>query len=490
MINKILRSKLFKASLRVKILLAFVLPMLFVVSGFSYFHNLREQQELEDIIERSTIQLGDMALSGMKNSMLRNDRDAVNRILNNIGKNPSIKEMKIVDADFRIAVSTDETEVGTTADVRQAGCAECHNTPAPERPRVTGMRLSRDLLRVVSPIANEPACQNCHPAEKKHLGVLIIDAPLSMVAAHAQEDRIYNVGISVVSVLVIAVISYLMIHWLVVKRVGVLYQYLNAFAAGDFSIRIPKVWRTEDEITYLADHFNRIADALERQQNAQREVAIVRQEAIAEERERIAHDLHDGIAQLLAYLTTKISAAQVALSKNNSQATEAHLLKMDEAVQRQMLDVRAMIAGLRMVGNAGIGLAANMKEYVETCNRLTDIHVIFNCAPEAETLELHPETELQLLRITQEAISNARKHSAATEVTVFLFMEENALLLEVCDNGVGFDPWSPALWRAPHFGLHTMRERAEKIGASFRVEAAKGSGARVLVNLNLPKEQL
>lgn len=489
MIDKILQSKLFKTSLRVKMLLAFVLPTLVIVSVFLYYHDRRTQAELRDLVESRTINVGNMALSSMKNAMLNNDFEEVGNILNNIATLPSVQEMRIVNCDFRVVFSTFPEETGAKLDAQKTGCVECHNLSVAERPRVA-TRINEDLLRVVSPIVNEPECQTCHAPEVKCLGVLIIDAQLATITERAEKDRIYNLELSIALVSVIAAISYLMIQWLVVRRVGVLYEYLGKFAAGNFSVRIPKVWHTEDEITHLADYFNDIADALERHEKAEREITIVRQEAITEEREKIARDLHDGVAQLLAYLTTKISATRMAMAQDQLLDADNHLLQMDEAIQKQTTEVRAMIAGLRVLGQTGAGLVRGIEEYVKMCDRITDMEVGLDCDAQARDLRLSPETELQLMRIAQEAIGNARKHSSATKVTINLKKEKDELLLEIVDNGSGFDPWEPALWRAPRFGLRTMSERAEKIGASFKVHSAPGKGTRVLTRLNLSKEML
>ncbi len=489
-LNRILRSSFFKTSLRVKVMIGFAVPMILVLAIFSYVHYVREQKELEEQIQTGTIQLGDMALLGMKNAMLRNDQEVVTRIVRTYGTNPSISEIRIVNLDFEIVASANSEDVGKTLSTEQAGCEECHRYPPSERPHVIQLKLGEkeDVLRVVTPITNEQQCQACHPAENNHLGALIIDAPMDMVFEHIREDQIYNIAISLLSILFVTAILYMLIQWLVIKRVGVLYEYLTAFAAGDFSVRIPKVWRTEDEITRLADRFNEIADALERHQKEEREIAIVRQDAIAEERERIAHELHDGVAQLLAYLTTKITTIRLHLRKRSSRDAEGNLDQMEEAVLKQALEVRASIIGLKLVGQGGAGLVKSLRDYVIMCNRLGDFRVLLEVGDGAEEAFIAPETELHLLRIVQESVSNARKHSSATDVKINVSVETSELRLVIQDNGVGFDPWQTNPWKPPHFGLQTMSERADKIGARFTVDTAPGQGVRVSVWLKLKEK--
>ena len=484
-IDAILRSKLFKVGLRIKVVIVFVIPMLLALSALSYLHNVREQGELEEQIETSTIQLGDMALSGLKHAMLRNDRQVITRILNNIGSNPSIKQIWIINSNFRIMESTNPADIGRIVQTDQAGCSECHKYPPATRPRVTRLLVGEGVLRVVTPIPNEPECQACHSADSVHLGVLVIDAPLVKIQEHMRDDQTYNILFSLLSVVMVGLLAYLLIQWLIVQRVEVLYKSLAAFAAGDFSVRVPKRWRTEDEITRLADYFNNIADVLQRHQKEQNDIAIVRQEAIAEERERIAHELHDGIAQLLAYLNAKVSATRVLLSKERTTAADEQLSQMEDAVQKQATEVRASIIGLRLVGQSGSGLIKNLQDYVVMCNRLSNLNVILDVGPGVEALHIDPETELHLLRIVQESISNIRKHASATEAKIIVLIEDAELLIEIQDNGIGFDPWQNSFWKPPHFGLRTMGERAEKIKAVFKLDSAPGQGVRVTVRVKL-----
>lgn len=260
---------------------------------------------------------------------------------------------------------------------------------------------------------------------------------------------------------------------------------MTAFAAGNFKIRIPKIWRTEDEITRLADHFNAIVDTLESHEKEQREIAIIRQEAVEEERERIARDLHDGLAQLLAYLNTKISATRLLLKQRRPKVADEQLAQMEDAVQKETTEVRAAIIGLKLIGKEDASLYENLVDYVTMCNRLDDLRIHFEHSPDVEEVRCSPEAEIHLLRITQEAIHNIRKHASASLAHIGLHKEAGFLVLTIEDDGIGFDTWQSSMWRQPHFGLRTMGERAELIGATFKVESAPDQGTRVSVRLKL-----
>ena len=484
-LDSLLRTKFFKTSLRFKVIVVFILPMILVLAALFLIHNTREQAELERQIELSTIQLGDITLSNLRHAMMLNDSDMLGGMLQNVRDSSGFERIWIVGLDFRIVESANRSDVGATLQTDQAGCVECHNYPPAVRPRVARVRVNENVLRVVTPIQNDLECQACHLAETAHLGVLIIDAPLAGMEEHIREDQIYNLAISLIGILLVVLLAYMMIQWLVIKRVGVLYKSLSAFASGDFSARVPKPWRTEDEITRLADHFNEIADALERHAKEQREIALIRQEAVEEERERIARDLHDGLAQLLAYLNAKTSAARLLLQQKRVGAADAQLEQIQEAVQRETSEVRAAIIGLKVIGKEGASLSENLAEYIDMSNRLGDLQVQFEHDPQAGEARVAPEAEIHLLRIAQEAIHNIRKHACASLARVHLFQEDGLLVLEIEDNGVGFDTGQASLDRQPHFGLRTMREHAGLIGADFKVESAPGRGTRALVRLKL-----
>jgi len=98
---------------------------------------------------------------------------------------------------------------------------------------------------------------------------------------------------------------------------------------------------------------------------------------------------------------------------------------------------------------------------------------------------LSPVTELHLIRIIQEALTNVRKHAMAQRAWVRFSEQEGVLTVSVSDDGLGFDPSKPHGGAWPRFGLQTMRERAEAIGGSFAVQSRNGAGTEVIVCLPL-----
>lgn len=197
--------------------------------------------------------------------------------------------------------------------------------------------------------------------------------------------------------------------------------------------------------------------------------------AVAEERLRLAHEMHDGLAQVLAYVNTKAQAVQGYLRNGRVQEADSQLDQLASAAREVYSDVREGIVGLRLAANPDLDFGAAISSFVEKWETETGIDAEFSS--EGAPI-LTPGAELQLLRMTQEALANARKHSRANRVKVSLRQLPSGLELTVADDGAGFDPTVPARGEFPHFGLLIIRERAESIGATVELQTAPGQGTR------------
>lgn len=205
--------------------------------------------------------------------------------------------------------------------------------------------------------------------------------------------------------------------------------------------------------------------------------------AVAEERLRLAHEMHDGLAQVLAYVNTKAQAVQGYLRGGRVEEADAQLDQLASAAREVYSDVREGIVGLRLAANPDLDFSAALATFVEKWETETGIDATFSA--EGEPI-LTPGAELQLLRMTQEALANARKHARATHIEVSLRQLPTGLELRVADDGAGFDPTIPARGEFPHFGLLTIRERAESIGAKVDLRTAPGQGTQWTFRLPTP----
>lgn len=210
--------------------------------------------------------------------------------------------------------------------------------------------------------------------------------------------------------------------------------------------------------------------------------------AIVDERMRIARELHDGLAQVLGYINTQTLAVKKLLTTGRPREAAEALDAMEAAAREVYGDVREEILGLRL-SLSRQGLVPALREYLLSYARMTDAELRLEAEADAERAELPRPVEIQLLRIVQEALSNARKHAGAGAVTVRIGIGDRELVLEVSDDGRGFDPGANAPTGWPRLGLQTMRERAEAIGGSFELVAWPSQGTRLCVRVPIEGEE-
>ena len=202
--------------------------------------------------------------------------------------------------------------------------------------------------------------------------------------------------------------------------------------------------------------------------------------AVAEERVRIAREIHDGMAQILAYVNTKAQAVKAYLDKDKPEQASAQLEQLASAAREVYTDAREGIMALRTRVGPDQPLSEALQDYVERWELQSGIAGSLEIEGE---IQVSATIELQLLRILQEALSNTRKHSGATQVEVRIHQERDRLIASVEDDGTGFDPSNRPREAFPRFGLAIMRERAESIGGSLDLETSPGSGTRVKIEV-------
>jgi signal transduction histidine kinase len=208
--------------------------------------------------------------------------------------------------------------------------------------------------------------------------------------------------------------------------------------------------------------------------------------AISEERERIAREMHDSLAQVLGYVNTKAQAVQELLKRGQTERASDQVGQLGEAARAAYADVREGILALRTSLGPDRGFPDALAEYLELWHEQSAIEAALIVHPSGATLDrLPPAAELQLLRIVQEALSNVRKHAGATRAEVAITVEPDFVETIVADDGAGFDSARARIGgdRVPRFGLSTMRERVEGVGGTFDIVSAPGAGTRIIVRI-------
>jgi two-component system nitrate/nitrite sensor histidine kinase NarX len=208
--------------------------------------------------------------------------------------------------------------------------------------------------------------------------------------------------------------------------------------------------------------------------------------SIVEERNSLAHELHDSLAQTLASLRFQCRLLTDSLAGSPvPRAAQRDLRRIRNGLDEANTELRELLASFRAPLDRH-GLVPALSKLTERFGQDTGAHIFFqdNCRP----FELSATEELQILRIVQEALTNIRKHAQAHTVRVLLTREGNGTyVILVEDDGIGFSAPKRSAQPGEHIGLSIMEERARRIGAELRIESELGEGTRVELFFNVQR---
>ncbi len=197
--------------------------------------------------------------------------------------------------------------------------------------------------------------------------------------------------------------------------------------------------------------------------------------SILTERERLGRELHDGHGQLWSYFHVQVEAARSLLEKNNPQQASLLLEKLAGVTRDMHVDIRESITGLQLTTTNEQGIWQSLEEYLAWYKQNYEIAATLTISQEFTPGLLAPTTEVQLLRIIQEALTNIRKHANARQVRVIIRINNGWVDITVEDDGNGFDP-AVAATKKSSFGLKIMQERAAEIGAKLCIRTKPRNG--------------
>ena len=215
--------------------------------------------------------------------------------------------------------------------------------------------------------------------------------------------------------------------------------------------------------------------------------AELRALAIRHERERIAREIHDGLAQVLGYVNTKSQAVESLLEARRLDEAMGQMAELSAAARSIYVDVREAIAELTEPTGDDVPLARLLRDDTARFAEASKLAVTLDMTPAIEALPLEPEVRDEVFGIIREALTNVRKHAAAHRVAVTVDLDGDRLHARVADDGRGFDPErvEDVARDWPHYGLTTMRRRAATIGATVAWTSAPGAGTTVELQVPL-----
>jgi len=350
----------------------------------------------------------------------------------------------------------------------------------PEQMRAIDQALAGQTSTGIEHLSSVTLRYAAEPVESKDsrpIGAIFLRAP------NAQRDSIFSAFSSLlfdftdITLLLLVTPVGVFFGWIttrsLVRRVQQLVLATTQFAAGDYTQRVHSTHR--DEIGRLEEQFNHMAEQLVEQISQRQHLA--EQNARLAERSRISRELHDAISQDLFSLSMLAGGLQSAVPTDSPFQRQISTLEL--TTNSMIREMRALLLELRPTNLEHLCLDEALAELAAAYrSRLgIRIHLVLTSMP------LEARIEHALLRITQEALSNAARHAHATEITLALAPCGEAIELCIHDNGRGFTTKDPGLRHG--LGLHLLQERVEELHGYLQLESHPGVGTTLKVRIPL-----
>jgi signal transduction histidine kinase len=223
---------------------------------------------------------------------------------------------------------------------------------------------------------------------------------------------------------------------------------------------------------------------IEKLEAAQEELAAAeRQAGILQERQRMAGEIHDTLAQGFTSIVMQLEAADQALPEGMP-SVKSHIRKARDTARTSLIEARRLVMALQPEQLEVASLPDALRREAARWEQNTGINIEYSVT--GDPISLHPEIEVTLLRSMQEGLTNVHKHAQANEVVVTLSYMDEQIALDVQDDGQGFDPQTlgnPPDQASGGYGLRAMRQRVEQIGGEMIVESSPVKGTTLVVQL-------
>jgi signal transduction histidine kinase len=438
-----------------------------VTTWFDYRLNLdldlaRHLREIRERAESSGSRLaresGPLLVSG--------DRTALQAVVEAIPDVPQIQIVGVVDESGRIMADS-------TGALRGQSAVGTPLAPAAELINPAGQSAiqNREDAQVVA---------SAHPfrigAHDTGWALQVFDRAEAIAAAQA--DARTQLGWMASAMALLSFAFWAVLHFTFATRLGRLADGVLSFGEG--RTEAPPRLSGGDEIGKLSGAISTMAAKLR-----EREVEQVRLERdvleISEsERRRIGHDLHDSLGQRLTAASMTMNAV-IGMLKANAPALAERGEDIGRQLREAIAEVRLLSHGLAPVALVDDGLMAALTSLAEEASRSGAVRCVFDCAELVRVTSA--EVAGHLYRIAQEAVNNALKHAAPSEIRIALEFRDNALVLEVDDDGEGFDETAPP---SDGIGLRVMRYRARLIEGDLEIGSPPAGGTRISCRVESP----
>jgi signal transduction histidine kinase len=301
---------------------------------------------------------------------------------------------------------------------------------------------------------------------------------LTEAVADARADARTQLGWMASAMTLLGFALWGVLHFGFAMRLGRLASGVRAFGEG--KTEAPPRLSGGDEVGKLSEAISTMAAKLREREAEQVRLEREVLEISESERRRIGHDLHDSLGQRLT-ATSMTMSAFIGMLKEEAPALTEQGEDIGRQLREAISEVRSLSHGLAPVALVDDGLMAALTSLADDVVRAGAVRCVFECADSVHVT--NAEIADHVYRIAQEAVNNALKHAAPSEIRIGLAQLKETLLLEVDDDGDGFSENIPP---TDGIGLRVMRYRARLIGAALEIGSPPSGGTRISCRVRLP----
>ena len=332
------------SKISLKLILTITFLSILIFSGFVYYSLHTQDTLLLNQTKKFINAESETIKSSTKVSMLANDREVTHEIIKTVGKQPCIRQVRILNKEGKVIYAADTTEIGKVLDKKAEACYSCHASNKPltrlsisKRIRIYKLHPdSSRILGVINPIYNEPSCWNApchaHPKSQKVLGVLDLTVCLKNVDRDLNLAKQHMILFAFLSILGLAIVLGILVKQIIGIPVKKLSEGVKMVASGNLNYKVPELGN--DELGLLARSFNHMTEKLmeARQQLFQSD----KMASLGRLAAGVAHEINNPLTGILTYASF--------LMKRTKDQPDIH--KDLEVIVRETLRSREIVKGL------------------------------------------------------------------------------------------------------------------------------------------------